>query len=186
MDFVSRDIGRVSPAFSGPVSRSTLRIGEIANGELRALYAYWRGDGELGQPLRRDQLDLQRIAPLLSRIILAEVIDGGRDLVIRIAGEEIESRYHGSMRGFRLSTVSRSLPPSVTLRQWFDIVADRQPRYRHGPLPYGVDRYFLSERLLLPLFDQAGAVSHVFGAAFHLSGAGCDPLTPLIDAVVVD
>ena len=138
----------------GPAITS-VRIGEIANEAMRDLYAYWRSSGEEGRPLRREQLELERIAPHLSRVLLAEVIDEGRDLVVRVAGEEIESRFGGSMRGFRMSILFSGLPPISTAHQWFDIIADGRPRYRRGPMPYAPDRYFLTECLLLPLLALA-------------------------------
>lgn len=176
--------GPQSPTLESAIT--SFHIGDIANAKLRSLYAYWRKGGEEERALRRDQLDLQRIAPLLSRILLAEVVDDGHDLVIRIAGDEIESRFGGSMRGLRLNALFKGLPPSATTRQWFDIIADHRPRYRRGPIPYAHDRYFYSERLLLPLFDTKEAVSHVLCAAFHSSAPTGDSFAPVIDAVVVD
>ena len=165
---------------------TSLRIGEIANDAMRNLYAYWRGCAAEGRALRREQLELERIAPHLSRVLLAEVIDEGRDLVVRVAGEEIESRFGGSMRGFRMSILFSGLPPISTAHQWFDIIADGRPRYRRGPMPYAPDRYFLTECLLLPLLDASGAVSHVLNTTFYLSEAKRSLSVPVIDAVVVD
>ena len=177
--------GKPQESAPGPAITS-VRIGEIKNDAMRTLYAYWRGSAPEGRALRREQLELERIAPHLSRVLLAEVVDGGRDLVVRIAGEEIESRFGGSMRGLQLSTLFKNLPPSATTRQWFDIIADLRPRYRRGPIPYAHDRYFYSERLLLPLFDADEAVSHVLCAAFHSSAPPGDSFAPVIDAIVVD
>lgn len=165
---------------------ATTRISAIGNDCLKRLYDYWRQRSVDGRPMPRQALDPLEIRSLLANIVLVEVIDGGADLRIRLAGDEIESRYGLSLRGLSIRETFAMVSRRDTSHQWFDMLVDGQPRYRWGPMLYPDDMMFVSERLLLPLAGADGGTSHILGGIYYLPLSPRDALAETIDLIVTD
>lgn len=164
----------------------TKRIDEIENHGLRTLYSYWRNGRSEGRPMQRQALDPLEIRALLANIVLAEVVDDGADLRIRLAGDEIESRYGLSLRGLSIRQTFSMVSRQDTSHQWFHLLIDGRPRYRRGPMLYPDDMMFISERLLLPLCGPNGEISHILGGIYYLPLSPSEVLAQTLDLVIED
>jgi hypothetical protein len=171
---------------AAPGEPVTRRIDEIENHGLRALYTYWRKGRIEGRPMQRQALDPLEIRSLLANIVLAEVVDDGADLRIRLAGDEIESRYGLSLRGLSIRETFSMVSRQDTSHQWFHLLLDGRPRYRCGPMLYPDDMMFISERLLLPLSGANGEISHVLGGIYYLPLSPSAVLSQTLDLVIDD
>ena len=125
--------------------------------------------------MRRTDLDPVDLGRLLPNVMLVEVGDGGiESMRFRLAGAEIEGRYNRSLKGLSVVETFALKPRAATANQWVEILADRRPKYRLGPLQFADGQRFHHERLLLPLAD-AGRVSHILGAIFFAQPDGQQP-----------
>lgn len=146
----------------------------IPEPEFRTLLAFWaeRCEGS-GLPTRR-MLDPVELFPFLPILALVEVVDGGADLRVRLAGSEIEDRHGVSLRGRSLDDIRKGIDGADTTGQWRLSVETRRPHYRHGPVRFPGNRHFEYARLILPIAaDEHDRQS----AAFLLAGTKMRPAT---------
>jgi hypothetical protein len=146
---------------------------EMRSSRLHRLLDLWiSGRTPDGRPMPREAFDPLDVPRLLSGILLLEVVDGGRDIVFRVAGDEVESRYGRSLNGRSISETFPLVQRGDTSHQWQEIVEDALPKYRRGPMSFPGSRAFMAERLIVPL--SAGPID----VAFILGFVGYLPMPP--------
>jgi len=151
-----------------------MHLAEIGNCRLHELYRFWESRClPDGRPMPRCALDPVELGSLLTNVLLLEVEatrqEGYLPLMrFRVAGDEIESRYGRSLRGAALHETFPLVRRTDTSHQWSEILRDRRPKYRRGPMMFPDDRTFEAERLLLPLSSGDRDVAFILGAIFYL------------------
>jgi hypothetical protein len=132
----------------------------IAAPQLRFLLEYWTGLAAHGPPNRRaiDPLDMR---PALGYVILVDAVDGGRDFRFRLYGSSIALISHMEMTG-RLMSEQRvsGYVGEFTLASNRAVVVRRLPLYTERT-PAVAERTTCWQRIVLPLVDDAGAVSRL-------------------------
>lgn len=118
----------------------------------------WRARRTGGRlPARRD-FDVLEMRDYLGWLSIAEVVEGGEDLVYRLVGTGVVDRMGRDITG-RLA--SEILPPTA-LRIFRHLIRHPAPLRGHGAAGWR-DRDFLHhEMLLLPLADDGETVDRVF------------------------
>lgn len=144
------------------------RVDDIEEVRLRRLYGYWRGQCEGATPMSRSRLDPGPIAALLANVVLIEVVPDNNDLRIRLAGDEIESRYGRSLKGRSVYDTFPLVVRHDTSHQWAEILRDGCPKYRRGPMTFPDGRTFVTERLLLPLSEGECCVAYILGGFYYM------------------
>lgn len=124
----------------------------------RRLLAFWdarRGGRSMPERKDFDPLDMK---PWLSRLMLIEVIDGGRDFRYRLVGTDVTEKLGYEITGKLLSTVPSS-PGKVP-----EFLEEHRVAVRTGRPVHVIQDYFSEamqrpikyERLLLPLGERDG------------------------------
>ena len=133
--------------------------------KLRFLHDYWllkcREKGRL--PARAD-IDPVEIFELLPHVVLWDVVDGGEDLRVRLAGSHFEAVHERPMRGFRISTWVDRRKDAAAWARLQAIIAGRAPAFRHGHLPCPDRPSIRYDRVMLPLADDGTGVDMVLSA----------------------
>ena len=136
----------------------------IAHPALRELYDYWlaaRGDGIAMPRSRLDPTDIPRLLPFL---ILADVIDGGRQIRYRVVGTEIVAAYGIDYTGKRMDELT-GRDNLAYMRQLYQPVIDRGlPVYSEGRFRWPDREYRRVKRLHVPLTRDGTAVDMVLTA----------------------
>lgn len=164
-----------------------MRLAEIANPRIHTLYRFWdRHRLPDGRPMPRSAVDPTELAPLLANVMLLQVVDPGREdeqppeLRFRLAGDEIERRYGRSLRGAALQEIFPLVHRGDTSQQWADILRDKKPKYRRGPMIFPDQRRFEAERVIFPLSAGKKDVGYILGAIFYL------PLRSAVDSLATE
>jgi hypothetical protein len=158
---------------SGPGS-TLLRVGQVRNPQVRWLFDYWRAAKAERALMPRAAFDPIDLGSLLSNVLFVQVAREPHDLVVRVAGQEVEDRYGRSMRGMSIYDTFPIVRRKDTSHQWSEILGDGMPKYRRGPMVFPNDRVFECERIMLPLCETEAApmpempgVSHILAAIFY-------------------
>jgi hypothetical protein len=144
--------------------------------KLRFLHDYWLSKRrELGRLPGRADIDPVEVFELLPYIVLWDVIDGGKDLRIRLAGSHFEEAHERAMRGFRMSEWIRSRQDAAVWERLRTVIQGRQPDFRHTELPFLRRPYIVCDRVMLPLASDGVTVDVVLSAYIHRD-AGSAPV----------
>lgn len=116
-----------------------------------------------GLPARRD-FRPEMIARWLEHIVLTRVIDEGRDLVVSICGQYVDSRFR--RRQARKSLVQLNEPASQSrlVQAYRETVHARAPRICRLDYIGPIREISATRSLFLPLADDAGTVGHILVA----------------------
>lgn len=154
---------------------SLLRVGQVRNAQVRWLFDYWRGAKADRLLMPRTAFDPVDLGGMLSNVLFVQVTRDPLDLLVRVAGQEVEDRYGRSMRGMSIYETFPIVRRKDTSHQWSEILADGQPKYRRGPMVFPNDRVFECERIMLPLGEAEPApcdrleerVGYILAAIFY-------------------
>lgn len=144
---------------TSPSLRLGISAGELGNAKLLRLHAYWQSLRCGGAPSYRE-LDPLHLKFALGNIMLAEPIAGGADFRYRVGATVVATVLGVELTG---KTLSACFPPperTFCLACYQETLERGAALYTfHAPPP---DVPIASwERLLLPLFDDDGAVVRV-------------------------
>ncbi len=149
-----------------------MRADEVPSPRVRRLFDYWRQHCAGGALMPRGAFDPIDLGPLLPNLLFIEVLAEPPDLRIRVAGQEVEDRYGRSMRGMSIYDTLPLVRRKDTSHQWSEILVDRQPKYRRGPMVFPGDRVFEAERIMVPLCDEKRGgpeeVAFILAAVFYV------------------
>jgi len=147
---------------------SLLRISDVENADVRFLFRYWRANC-VGDLMPRERFDPIPLGRLLPNIVFLKVNAATGDLIIRVAGEEIESRYGRSLRDTSVFATFPLVRRGDTSQQWTEMLQRPVPKYRIGPMAFPNGRVFKAERIMLPMSDGGADLAYVLGAVFYSS-----------------
>lgn len=132
--------------------------------------AYWRQLCGARRFAKREDLDPRKIAPALSNMILARVVDSGGDFELRIVGDEVRRAYPFALNGRLLSDIADDVPElaeklSLAYRRVIDTQAPFAVRTFVG-LDNPDVNFSYSEAVHLPL-GANDTVDHLLTLATH-------------------
>jgi hypothetical protein len=143
---------------------------EVAEPQLlAALRAYWARKRDGREMPRREDIVPGEIKYQLTHVLLADVIDGGRDFRYRLVGSGLHRSFTAVPTGRLMSEALAPFGEDTvhgTIAAYRQVVLSRAPlRLRGAGALYGQDpKYF--DALLMPLSDDGTSVNMIFGAFF--------------------
>lgn len=152
-----------------------IALDEVRYAVVRQGYEYWdRLRGKRRFPAR-DDLRPRAITSLLPNMVLAQVLDGGKDFHLKIAGDEVSRAYRAPLNNRRMSEIAAELPNTV--ERWLDIY--RRVVQTGAPLIVraivGLEapeiNFTRAETICLPLGATDDVVDHVMTFGKRTSGA---------------
>ncbi len=161
--------------------RSDYGLSDMEQPLLREVFEIWCGLRDGRRIPHVSALDPVHFLRFSSNLVVCDVLDDG-DVEFRIAGESVTSVRGASLRGLRISTVTKQTGKNPSVLQFLDAAEQVMPAYYDGPA-YIFDKTFLRcQRILLPFADESGACRKllgvlVFGSA--LSPVPDDNATPV-------
>ena len=108
----------------------------------------------------RNELSPRQLAPVMPHMTLARVVDGGRDLELRIIGNEIVQAYGENYMGRSLSSL-RHLVGEEMGDAYHVVVSEGLPVLLEGWFEIANQRCLHREVLLTPLGESGEHVDHV-------------------------
>jgi hypothetical protein len=128
---------------------------------------YWdKQRGPRAMPSRMDIMpwDMKAHVP---HVLLADVIDGGKDFRYRLVGTQLQNYFSGNPTGKLMSEALASFGPDAiqrTILTYAKVAADKKPmRIRGAGAIYAQSAKFF-DALLTPLSDDGKNVNIIFGA----------------------
>lgn len=119
--------------------------------------------GAKRMPARRD-IDATRLGPVLSIIWLSEYEPEAGTFRYRLAGEEVNEVFGGSVAGRLLSDFVFGDRFEVTNEAFLKVIRDEAALLASGPIYRCADRIALGERLVLPLSSDGVTADGLIGA----------------------
>ncbi|HEY3638992.1 MAG TPA: PAS domain-containing protein [Rhizomicrobium sp.] len=117
----------------------------------------------------REQLSPRDLAAALPHLTLCQVLDGGADFQLRIAGEEVLEAYGHHFKGRTLSSLVGEIGDTM-LEAYRDVVKHREPILLRGWFEHGEYQLFQREVLIMPL--GVDNVDYVLAIGILLPGTG--------------
>ncbi len=151
------------PSLAGPtaVNDAEAQRRALSDPKIRKIYDYWSGK-RIGDalPARRD-IDPVEVYDCLSVLMILEVVDGGQDFRIRLAGSQIEEAHDRPLKGLLVGEMGEGEELAAMLDRFRAIVATRLPDFRTASLSV-VGRAFIEfDRVALPLSEDGQTVTHL-------------------------
>jgi len=135
--------------------------------ELAAIHTYWESKRHGRRMPSRGDIVPAELTVHLPQILLADVLEGGRDFRYRLLGTRL-TRYFP--KGATGKTFTEALAPfgsltvSGTISVYRTIVNERQPALVRGPGEYYHQDTKTFEAVLMPLSDDDSVVNMIIGA----------------------
>ncbi len=135
----------------------------LAYDESRLLLDYWQSLGHATQPPRREDLEPEKMARVLSHIWLMDFVPDESRLRYRLIGDQVRQRYEKAVVGKYLDEVVE--PEAYPRVARYFLACPELPAITmlSGRLYHEWPRPGFGERLLLPLFSDQGAAEAVIG-----------------------
>jgi hypothetical protein len=102
--------------------------------KLHRLSAYWSGKCRGGRLPARADIDPVEIPDILPYVVLWDVVDGGRDFRIRLAGTRFEAAHGRSLRGALMSQLVDEMKVSPPWDRLARVLRERCPDFRSAVL----------------------------------------------------
>ncbi|WP_119417964.1 PAS domain-containing protein [Desertibaculum subflavum] len=130
------------------------------------LYRLWQAKRPEGRLPAQGDFSLDDLRPLMGRIAILDVIDGGADFRFRLYGSSIASAYRGEMTGKSISAYRPHFYAKIA-PGYREVVATRQSRYDEIQVDDEMMLYRW-ERLVLPLSNDGNEVDMLLVASITL------------------
>ena len=133
---------------------------------LSAVRDYWfakRGAGDM--PRRADILPSE-LKPYLPNILLADVVDGGRDFRYRLVGRHLQPSFAANPTGKLMSEVLEPFGAETvrnTIAAYSAVIVRRAPLRMRADGSYFAQGWKIVEAILAPLSDDGIDVNMIFG-----------------------
>lgn len=122
---------------------------------LLSLYHYWkRKRGGRRMPGRKDIDPSELKASVLPYLALAEFVDGGTHVRLRLAGAELERAFGRSLMGVALEDVMSGDYLEFINRLFHDVQQHKAPIYSESIFRWGPEIFRRPRRLYMPLGDD--------------------------------
>lgn len=133
----------------------------LADPKIRKVFDYWSGkcrDDVL--PGRRD-IDPVDIYDCLGWLMILDVVDGGADFRIRLAGSQVQEAHDRALKGVMVGEMGEGDELKALLARLRKVVDTRAPDFRSASLSM-VGRAFIEfDRVALPLAEDGRTVTHL-------------------------
>lgn len=165
------------------MAKDDVRIDPVtAEPELLAFVRdYWqRRRGQRAMPGRLDILPFD-MKPHLPSILLADVVDGGRDFRYRLVGSHLQRYFDGNPTGKLMSESLGVFGPDTvnrTLDVYRGVVARRAPLRASGAGAFFAQEPKHFDALLTPLSDDGATVNMIFGTFQFVWRKVSEPFRP--------
>ena len=139
----------------------------VKDGRLRHLLRHWldcRGDALAP---RRAAVDPTAITPILASVWLCDYLPEGRRFRMRLAGETINDLYGRNITHCYFEEIIAQPLLDDTVRRYRRVVEEPAILHCAGHIYLATQRSEVGERLVLPLADDDGALTHVIGASVY-------------------
>lgn len=144
---------------------------------LIAMLSHWNGLRDGAAPPLASRWSVGALGQLADYMMLIEAEDGGRDFLYRHYGPGISRHYGQDLTGRRLSTVEDHIAVFAA-SMYRAVMIRREPAFtEHEPPRRVLVRHW--QRVLLPLCDARGAVSHL-----AVGSIPEDPIRAIIDTAI--
>lgn len=139
--------------------------------EIGALVAYWAAKRPAPDRLpAKTAIDPAELRATVANLALFEVIDGGEDFALRLAGTAVEESYGRSMKGFRIGSLGPERATAVGIDDFRTVMRTRSPHYKRFVLDVFDRHHVKLVRVLLPLARDGWAVDTILGGYWPASG----------------
>ncbi|HEY4134923.1 MAG TPA: PAS domain-containing protein [Alphaproteobacteria bacterium] len=150
-----------SPPGQAPQPQDAAREQALSDPKIRKVYDYWTSKCRDGALPKRSDIDAVDIYDCLSVIMMLDVVDGGSDFRIRLAGSQIEDAHDRPLKGAMVSSLGQGADMAAVLARLQRLVATRCPDFHSTSLAM-VGRSFIEfDRVALPLAEDGQTVTHV-------------------------
>jgi hypothetical protein len=165
-------------AFPDTTSFAIVPLDQLQSPVVRLGVDYWRLlRGSRPFPARED-VKPRDITVALSNMVLATVIDGGNDFILRIVGDNVVRAYRAPLINRRMSEIRADLPNSA--KRWHELYRQvfetKTPVGVRGIVGHDAPEvtFIESEVVALPLGASADCVDHImtFGYRVQRGEAG--------------
>lgn len=134
---------------------------DLPESRLKELKQVWQGLPHPHGIPPVQALDPLAFVDALGIVMLLDVLEGGRDFRYRVYGADVAGGFGQSMLGRCTSEIPMPAPVrALFMGGYRSVLTQRKPLYTRHPAPPGVSVAHWS-RLILPLADDAGAVSRL-------------------------
>ena len=130
------------------------------------LYRLWQAKRSDARIPARIEFGLDELRPLMGRIAILDVIDGGADFRFRLYGSNIANAYRGEMTGKSVREYRPHFYATIT-SGYLQCVASRAPHYDRLEVDDQMMLYRW-ERLILPLAADGTTVDMLLVASITL------------------
>ena len=130
------------------------------------LYRLWQAKCHDGRLPARSDFSLTDLQPLMGRIAILGVVDGGADFRFRLYGSDIARAYRGEMTGKLVSEYRPHFYAKIA-PGYREVIATKRPRYDVIEVDDEMMLYRW-ERLVLPLAGDGATVDMLLVASITL------------------
>lgn len=151
----------------------------VRDAGLRLLLEHWLARrGDRVAPLRA-AIDPAQLGPILASVWLCDFLPAERRFRMRLSGEEINQLYGRNISQCYFEDIVAPAMLADMLRRYRRVVEEPAIMHCGGHIYLASDRSVVGERLVLPLSDDGGAITHVIGASMFgtTSRNRDDPIT---------
>lgn len=149
---------------------------ETLTARQQTLLAYWQElqpeDGSLPQ---WSNFDPTRLWTVITRVVVYEVLDQGKDLLFRLAGAEFERHAGRSLRGQRFSQISSPERLRSGQRSARELYENPVPQLVHGWMEAAERDHVTYSRLSVPFSLEPGYRMDILLACYEF-GVNATPL----------
>jgi hypothetical protein len=144
----------------------------VKDERLRRLLGHWLDRRGADVAPTRAAIDPTAISPILSSIWMSDYLPAERRFRMRLAGEEINHLYGRAITHCYFEDIIAPSMLAEVMRRYLRVVEEPAVMHCSGHIYLASDRSQVGERIVLPLADDAGALTHVIGASIFRT----DPL----------
>ena len=130
------------------------------------LYRLWQAKRRDARIPARSEFGLDELRPLMGRLAILDVIDGGADFRFRLYGSNIATAYRGEMTGKSVREYRPHFYTTIT-PGYLNCVTTRAPHYDQLEVDDQMMLYRW-ERLILPLASDGTTVNMLLVASITL------------------
>jgi len=143
--------------------------------KLRSLHDYWCSKrAPAGLPRKRD-IDPVEIGSLLNNVFLVSVERDPVRFRYRLIGSAIIDVSRANMTGRTMDEAYPGIREKVTYLDYLACTEQASVRYYRGHTMFDPDFAFLTtDRILLPVTEDSGAVDFILGGAIHRDASGTE------------
>src|SRR5579859_2354978 len=145
-----------------------LRLPDDCRREVRRLYEYWDGKRRGRPSPTRDDIEVTDIPGLLRHIFLIDVLPD-QILRYRVFGTALAELFKRDLTGLEVGVGLQPGQVSEVLRRYRRILRDGRPFYHRDRMHEIANDFTEIERLILPLSNGEGGISHLFGMTIPLA-----------------